>query len=426
MNALSNSLLKQALAPGVHFEATVPKRKIPFQTGVPLFIGFGQITGRAESVKNIADNTMVLNLTSQEQFEQSVRIDIPGGFLDYAVRGFFENGGRTCEVVTLPEVSGMPRLLEKLFEDKGALEEIENIDLVCLPDLMAQEADVYCDKVSHIQQQVLEYCRRMGDRFAILDTPSFYKVCKSDQLSGTAVKNNPWGQEILKYQFNFSNKGLPVEGAIYFPWIYVKPLPRHRNAFRIRVPPSGHIAGIYARSDAAFGVHKAPANEIVDGALDLEINMSDKSQVKLNNYGINCLRVFPGRGILVWGTRTLSGRADWKYVNVRRLFLTLVRWSSHHLDDLVFEPHNEPLWHRVRDRVGDYCYDLYRRGALKGLTPSEAYFVKCDAETNPPEVRNKGQLICEVGLAPVVPAEFIVVRIIQSPAGATATIPNII
>ena len=425
MNALNNSLLRQALTPGVHFEETAPKRKLSFQTGVPLFIGFGQIREGVEASKNITDSLRAFNLTSWEQFESSIRIRIPGGFLDYAVWGFFENGGQTCEVVPLPEVPRMPGLLEKLFEEKGALEEIEDIDLVCLPDLMAPEMKMFSAKMPHIQQQVLEYCRRMGDRFAILDAPSFCQAHEPDGPSGTVIKNDPLERKLLKHQFNFSNKGLPVEGAIYFPWIYVQPLPRHRNAVRIKVPPSGHIAGIYARSDAAFGVHKAPANEILCGALDLEINLSDENQAELNNYGINCLRVFPGRGIRIWGARTLSGRADWKYVNVRRLFLTLVRWSARHLNDLVFEPNAEPLWHHVRDRMGNFCYDLYQRGALKGLTPSEAYFVKCDAETNPLEVRNKGQLVCEVGLAPIVPAEFLVVQIIQSPAGTTATMPNI-
>jgi uncharacterized protein len=446
METSYNALVKRGFAPGVRFEETAPKKETELQTGVPLFVGFGKIKNQEQSSREIAAGIRALTFTSWEQFDNQVKIEFLKGFLDYAVQGFFENGGHRCVVVTLPEiVSAMPRSFEKLFEDKGALEEIEDIDLVCVPDIMVQDAGIFPDEVAGLQQRVLEYCRRMGDRFAILDAPLIHRADESEQQPGTSIRPDKWSLELLKRQFYLPNKGMPVEGAIYFPWIYVKPLPRHRNAeeinevppsgqiagprhrkpTRIKVPPSGHIAGIYARSDEAFGVHKAPANEIVEGALDLDTMLSDEDQVELNNYGINCLRSFPGRGIRVWGARTLSGRTDWKYVNIRRLFLTLVRWSAHHLDDLVFEPNSEPLWHRVRDRVGNYCYDLYQRGALKGHTPAEAFFVKCDAETNPLEVRADGQLICEVGLAPVVPAEFIVVRITQSPAGTTADILTI-
>lgn len=425
MRALYGAPKNKSSAPGVRFEETAPKKRSALQTGIPLFVGFGQISGQRESTIVMSGGIQALEITSREEFEQGIRVGLYGGFLDYAVRGFFQNGGQRCVVVPLPEIAGMPRALEKLFEDKGMLEEIEDVDLVCVPDIMAPEAQIPPDRVTGLQQQVLAYCRRMGDRFAILDAA---RIPGADEPGGlaSAVRNqDDCRRQLLARQSDLPNKGGPMEGAIYFPWIHVKPLPRHRRALRIRVPPCGHIAGIYARSDAAFGVHKAPANEIIEGAMDLDAHLSDEDQVELNDFGVNCLRSFPGRrGIRVWGARTLSGRLDWKYVNVRRLFLTLVRWSAHHLDDLIFEPNGEPLWRRVRDRVGNYCYELYQSGALKGQTSAEAYFVKCDAETNPLAVRANGQLICDVGLAPVVPAEFIVVRITQSPAGATATIPT--
>jgi uncharacterized protein len=187
------------------------------------------------------------------------------------------------------------------------------------------------------------------------------------------------------------------------------------------VPPCGHIAGIYARTDARIGFHKAPANEVVEGVLDLQPNITSELQSQLNDVGVNCIRSFGRRGIRVMGARTLSGHRDWRYVNVRRIFLTLVRWIEHNMNDLVFEPNGPPLWDRVRDRLGGYCYELFARGALKGRDPAEAFFVKCDAEVNPLEVREAGQLICEVGLAPLTPAEFIVVRISQSVAGSAVT-----
>lgn len=425
MEITYNALIKRGFAPGVRFEETAPKKETALLTGIPLFVGVGKIITQDQTGKEIAGGIRALTFTSWEQFDQSIQVEAFEGFLDYAVQGFFENGGRHCVVVILPESEWMPDVFEKLFEHKGALEEIEDTDLVCVPDIMAQNAKIYPYRTANMQQQVLEYCRRMGDRFAILDTELTRNNIEPEMISGDSSSQNEWIRQILDLQFNLPGKGHPVEGAIYFPWIHVKPLPRHGQADIIKVPPSGHIAGIYARSDALFGVHKAPANEIVEGALDLDTRLSDKNQVELNNYGVNCLRSFPGRGIRVWGAKTLSGRPDWKYINIRRLFLTFVRWSAHHLDDLVFEPNGEPLWHRVKERVSNYCYKLYKQGALKGQIPSEAYFVKCDAETNPMEVRASGKLICEVGLAPVVPAEFIVVRITQSSAGATATIPNI-
>jgi hypothetical protein len=190
------------------------------------------------------------------------------------------------------------------------------------------------------------------------------------------------------------------------------------------VPPCGHVAGIYARTDARVGFHKAPANEIIEGVLDLQSNITQEIQSQLNEIGVNCLRSFARRGIRVWGARTLSGHRNWRYVNVRRIFLTLVRWIEHNMNDLVFEPNEPSLWDRVRDRLGGYCYELFERGALKGRDPAEAFFVKCDEEINPLEVREAGQLICEVGLAPLTPAEFILVRITQSAAGATVTLPT--
>src|SRR5262249_47074291 len=170
-------------------------------------------------------------------------------------------------------------------------------------------------------------------------------------------------------------------------------------------------AGIYARVDARIGVHKPPANEIIEGTIDLERDLDDEDQSLLNEVGVNCLRAFPGRGIRVWGARTLSGLPEWRYVNVRRLFTTLVRWIARSCQDLVFDAYPPALWEGIRGRLNSYCYTLFQKGALKGDAPAEAYYVKCDAETNPPEEREQGRVISEVGLAPVMPAEFIVVRI---------------
>jgi phage tail sheath protein FI len=177
--------------------------------------------------------------------------------------------------------------------------------------------------------------------------------------------------------------------------------------------------GIYNRSDAARGVHKAPANEVVLGAIDLEHNLSKGEQDVLNPIGVNCIRAFPGRGIRVWGGRTLSSDGAWRYINVRRLFVMVEASMDMGLQWVVFEPNDSTLWARVRRDVTSFLRVVWRGGALFGDTPEQAFYVKCDEELNPREIRDLGQLIIEVGLAPVKPAEFVIFRITQW-AGANA------
>ncbi|MEN8260842.1 MAG: phage tail sheath subtilisin-like domain-containing protein [Pseudomonadota bacterium] len=222
-------------------------------------------------------------------------------------------------------------------------------------------------------------------------------------------------------------------GALYFPWLLVKGLsPTEGGSVELEkrddgvlVPPCGHMAGIYARTDARVGVHKAPANEVMEGAVDLDADISDREHARLNDVGVNCLRALPGRGIRILGARTLSGQPGRRYVNVRRLFLSMSRWIEHNMNDLVFEPNAPSLWERIRQRLGAYCYDLFLQGAIKGRSADEAFFVKCDAEINTPEIRESGRVIADVGLATVVPAEFVIVRITQSVAGIAVGEPTV-
>jgi hypothetical protein len=289
---------------------------------------------------------------------------------------------------------------------RGVLDDIDDTDLVCVPDIMMEDIRASEETVFDLQQQVLEYCKDMGERFAILD------VLPGDlaDIEKTMEKSVRHWRELM-----------PPEGALYFPWVQVRSLEHPGKEW---VPPCGHVAGIYARTDARAGFHKAPANEVVEGVLDLQSHISQELHGQLNDIGVNCLRSFARRGIRVWGARTLSGHRQWRYVNVRRIFLSLVRWIEHNMNDLVFEPNNPLLWDRARDRLVGYCSELFRRGALKGRDPAEAFIVKCDGEINPLEVREAGQLICEVGLAPLSPAEFILIRITQTAAGAMLTLPT--
>jgi len=171
-------------------------------------------------------------------------------------------------------------------------------------------------------------------------------------------------------------------------------------------------------------VHKAPANEVLHGVSDLVPDVSDADQAELNPIGVNCLRAFPGRGIRVWGARTLSREPAWTYISVRRLFLTVGRWIERNLTDVPFEPNDARLWSRIERELTTYFSELLRQGALKGNTAADAFYVKCNAETNPQEGRDAGKVVTEIGLAPSVPAEFIVVRIITGTSGITIAGPT--
>jgi phage tail sheath protein FI len=306
----------------------------------------------------------------------------------YALAG----GEITALAVAAPQFEGNAAKREGI----GALEALEDVTMVCVPDLMSgfQRGDLDLEGVKAVQTALLNHCERMKYRFAILDAPPGM----SPQELGD------WRQEGAGYDSKF--------GALYYPWIAV-PNPLSSNGASMRVPPSGHLAGIYARTDNQRGVHKAPANEVVLGSVGLEINVTKGEQDGLNPMGVNCLRAFSGRGIRVWGARTLSSDPSWRYVNVRRLFNYVEASIEAGTQWVVFEPNDQNLWARVVRDVSAFLRMVWRSGALFGSTPEQAFYVKCDEELNPPEVRDAGQLIIEVGLAPVKPAEFVIFRISQ-------------
>jgi hypothetical protein len=242
----------------------------------------------------------------------------------------------------------------------------------------------------NIQGAVLDHCENAGDRFAILDGQRTAVLTVAD-IQGTVRDSN--------------------YAAMYFPWINVFDPVNGANDF---MPPSGYMAGIYARVDNLRGVHKAPANEVIRGAVGVETRLSKADQDGLNPDGINIIRQFDGN-ITVWGARTLGGDAngEWKYINVRRLFLFLRDSIDAGTQWVVFEPNTPDLWAKITRNVTAFLTNVWRSGALFGLTPAEAFYVKCDAETNPPEVRDLGQVVTEIGVAVVKPAEFVIFRISQ-------------
>ncbi|MFI9650018.1 phage tail sheath family protein [Streptomyces sp. NPDC052040] len=279
----------------------------------------------------------------------------------------------------------------------SGLETIDDVTMIAAPDLMAayQSGNVSREQVKAIQLAMISHCENMANRMAILDP--------LPDMNPSEVYD--WRQNEAGFDSKYA--------TLYYPWIQVAD-PVSGKGFLM--PPSGHIAGLWARNDDARGVHKAPANEVLRGALDLGIQVTKGEQEQLNPAGINCIRSFPGRGIRIWGARTLSSDTAWRYLNVRRLFNYLEESIYLGSQWAVFEPNEERLWSTIRRNVSAFLTNEWRNGALFGATPEEAFYVKCDAETNPPEVIDSGQVVCEIGVAPVKPAEFVVFRISQDSA----------
>jgi phage tail sheath protein FI len=203
--------------------------------------------------------------------------------------------------------------------------------------------------------------------------------------------------------------------AFYYPWIMTSD---PRTGTPKLIPPGGPVLGVYARTDTERGVFKAPANEVVRGALALEFDITERMQDDLNPKGVNVIRSFPGRGIRVWGARTIGSNALWKYVNVRRLFIFLERSIYEGTRWVVFEPNDDRLWARVIDTIRLFLRGQWRLGALFGRTEQEAFFITCDRTTMTQDDILNGRLICQIGIAPVRPAEFVIFRIFQHTAEA--------
>jgi phage tail sheath protein FI len=203
--------------------------------------------------------------------------------------------------------------------------------------------------------------------------------------------------------------------ALYAPWIYISD---PENGARRVVPPGGHVLGVYERTDSERGVFKAPANEMLRGALDLRFDIDDGTQEVMNPRGANAIRLFPERGIRVWGARTMSANGLWKYVSVRRLFIFLEASIYRGTQWVAFEPNGEHLWAQVKDTIRLFLRTQWREGALSGQTEKEAFFIVCDRTTMTQDDISSGRLICEIGIAPVRPAEFVIFRLFQNTAEA--------
>ncbi len=275
-------------------------------------------------------------------------------------------------------IRGLPAKVPTGLE---GLARIEEIGLVAAPDE---------HEFPGVRERLVEHCTTLGNRFGIV-------AAAPDSRDVTAIAEPQPPSSFA---------------AVYWPWIRI----RHPvTGEPVDVTPVGHVAGVFARTDATRGVHKAPANEVVRGAADLEFTVTADDQNLLNPRGINVIRDFraSNRGIRLWGARTMSSDPEWKYVNVRRLFIFLEQSIDRGTQWTVFEPNAAPLWSAVKSAIENFLVTVWRDGALQGATPEESFFVKCDRTTMTQQDIDSGRLVCQIGIAPVKPAEFVIFRLVK-------------
>jgi phage tail sheath protein FI len=290
--------------------------------------------------------------------------------------------------VVLSDFTGNPAAPAGKKTGIEAFKEVDEINILYCPDVHYSTLN----KVA-LRQAIVGHCEELKDRFAILDSDS--------GLSNVSSVVKPLDS---------------AYAAFYYPWIKVyDPITKDNKL----VPPGGHMAGIYARSDTQRGVHKAPANETVSGAVALEFPISKEQQAILNPRGINVIREFQGRGIRVWGARTCSSDPEWKYINVRRLFIYVEESIDKGTQWVVFEPNNQQLWGRVKQSVTNFLVTVWRDGALMGTAADQAFFVDIGYSTMTQADIDNGKLICMIGIAPTKPAEFVIFRIFQKTSEAS-------
>jgi phage tail sheath protein FI len=333
-----------------------------------------------------------------------------GGWLAHGVYQFFQNGGTKCFINNLAQApekeeiaegaeTGPENALEsRKIENPGDIakliigtdEGVGKKSGLCLFDTIPEIALIAAPGVTDpaAQDAILTHCEKNRFRFAVLDSP--------EELE-KGIDTMPIPRD-------------SIMGAYYFPWISMYDAAMDANLY---APPSGGMCGIYSRVDSLRGVHKAPANEIFRTALGLKYNLTDAEQELLNPKGINCIREFPGRGIRVWGSRTISSNPEWRYINVRRLFCMVEQAIQNGTNWVVFEPNTRDLWKKITRNLTSFLLNIWKSGALFGDTPEEAFYVRCDDELNPPESIDAGYVVVELGLAPAKPAEFVVFRVSQ-------------
>ena len=338
----------------------------------------------------IAANPFIESSLRFDREIKEIEEDVPPFLL------FCEEEKDSCNIRLLGGKNGTQQAISAIDfigEDKGpnnrsglqAFIDNNEVSLLAIPGIT--DPQVLLSLIAH--------CENMGNRFAILDIPREKKTVN----------------DIVEYRDLFDSDF----AAMYHPWVKVAD-PITKNA--VAIPPSGSVAGVYARTDNTRGVFKAPANEIVSACVGLDCNYTTGEQDILNPKGVNLIRSFSGSGIRIWGARTISSNSLWRYVNVRRLFLYIEESIKVSTNWVVFEPNEPLLWLRVKRTIELFLGDLWRAGALAGGSEGEAFFVDIGANTMSQSDIDNGRLICVIGVAPVKPAEFVIFRITQKTNGA--------
>jgi hypothetical protein len=314
--------------------------------------------------------------------------------------GAFLTGGGNGQPVTAVDLLGeaaSPDDINQRATGLEALREVDDIAIVAQPDTV----DLADAEQTTAVQNLITQAEQDRYRIAIVDPPGDSSI-----------------SEVRAFRARYDSK----YAALYYPWLSIVDPTRRPDPTTppplLDIPPSGAVAGIYARSDIERGVHKAPANEVVQGIVKFVTNVTYDRQSLLNPEGINALRFFEGRSNRVWGARTMSSDPEWKYVNVRRLFIYLEHSIDKATQWVVFEPNNERLWASLRQTISDFLLPVWRSGALMGTRPEQAFFVRCDRTTMTQNDLDNGRLICLIGVAPTYPAEFVIFRIGQWTADA--------
>jgi phage tail sheath protein FI len=392
--------------PGVYVEEVESGSK-PIEAGATNIVGF---LGVAEKGP-INEAVLVTNWTQYTKIFGGMHTE---GWLGHAVYQFFQNGGTKAFINNLKELPPKPEKDESAekAEDAsktpvkvenpsdiakliiGSDEEVDKKTGLYLYDTVPDIALVCAPGVTDpaAQDAILTHCEKNRFRFAILDSP--------EELE-KGIDTMPMPRD-------------SIMGAYYFPWVEMYDTTADQNVY---APPSGGIAGVYSRVDSTRGVYKAPANELFRTALGLKYSLTDAEQELLNPKGINCIREFSGRGIRVWGARTISSNPEWRYINVRRLFCMVEQAIQNGTNWVVFEPNTRDLWKKITRNITSFLLNIWRSGALFGDSPEEAFYVRCDDELNPPESIDAGYVVVELGIAPAKPAEFVVFRVSQKTLG---------
>jgi uncharacterized protein len=394
------------LTPGVYVEE-VPSSNKPIEgvgTAVAAFVGLAP-GGPVNRPIRISTWNQFAKVYADPQKRENGPF-MRGAYLAHAVHGFFANGGRVCWVARVKQEGRAARPDEVLRNGLGSLAEVDAITMISVPDLITLDRRTGDAPGRTLHGTLINECEASGARIAILDAPP----------------------DLPPHEIAEWRKSIPGSDSrsatLYYPWIEVMdPVSKRRRT----VPPSGHVAGVWSRTASTAGIHRAPTDGAVLGARGLAFEVNEHEQQVLGEAGVNAIRSFPGRGIRVWGARTLSSDPEWRYVNVRRLFLYVqesiekgTRWA-------MFEPNDEELWAQLRVSISNFLTRIWEDGGLFGSSPEDAFYVKCDEETNPPDIVEAGQVVVEVGIAPAKPddaeearrGKFVVFRVSHPTAAAS-------